>query len=65
MNEVMYVLTMVTTIFVPAQFPSGVYGMNFRHIPELEFKYGYLVFWIAVVFTMSSALIYFKSKRWV
>lgn len=65
MNEVMYLLTLVTTIFIPAQFLTGVYGMNFISMPELQWEYGYVVFWIMVVILASSTFMYFKTKRWL
>lgn len=49
MNRALYVLTVVTTVIVPAQVLGTVYGMNFKHMPELEWEYSYLVYWIVVV----------------
>jgi len=65
MNEVMKVLTIVATIFIPLTFLAGVYGMNFKHMPELELPWGYpglLVLMIAVGLTMVA---YFRSKKWL
>jgi magnesium transporter len=64
MNEVMKVLTVISTIFVPLTFVAGVWGMNFRHMPELGWRWGYLGAW--VVFGAISALMigYFRRKRW-
>lgn len=64
MNEIMKVLTVVSVIFMPLTFIVGVYGMNFKHMPELEFTYGYYVvvgLMIAVAATMAW---YFKRKKW-
>lgn len=64
LNEVMKILTMISTIFMPLTFIAGIYGMNFRHMPELNWRYGYLMVWgvtAAIVITM---LIYFKKKKW-
>ncbi len=64
MNQVMQVLTLITTIFVPLSFLAGLYGMNFEYIPELKFKYGYFVL-LSVMFCMVvGLLIYFKKKDW-
>lgn len=65
MNEVMKVLTIVATLFIPITFIAGVYGMNFRHMPELEWPWGYGLVWglmIAVVITM---VLYFNKKKWL
>ena len=64
MNEIMKVLTVVSVIFMPLTFIVGVYGMNFKHMPELECTYGYYVvvgLMIAVAATMAW---YFKRKKW-
>ena len=49
MNRTLYVLTLVTTVFVPAQFLTGLYGMNFEVMPELKWEYSYAVFWCVLV----------------
>lgn len=64
MNEVMKVLTIISTIFIPLNFIAGVYGMNFAYIPELSNPYGYFIimgFMIGVAILM---LIWFKLKKW-
>lgn len=65
LNEVMKVLTIIATIFIPLTFIVGVYGMNFKHMPELEWKWSYLVIWIAMVLLGSLMLIGFKRKKWL
>ena len=65
MNEVMKVLTIITTIFVPVTFIVGVYGMNFDFMPELHSKWGYPLTWFVIVVTIGSLLIYFKRKKWM
>lgn len=65
MNQVMKVLTVVSTIFIPMSFVAGVYGMNFTRIPELEWNYGYLYFWIVMVLIVIGLLIYFQRKKWM
>jgi len=64
-NEVMKVLTIFASIFIPLTFLAGIYGMNFEYIPELSFKYSYLIFWIVVICLVIGLLIYFKRKRWL
>jgi len=65
MNEVMKVLTIIATIFIPLTFIAGVYGMNFKFMPELEWRGGYFVIvgvMVAVAFVM---LIFFRKKKWL
>jgi magnesium transporter len=65
MNEIMKVLTIIATIFMPLTFLAGVYGMNFKHMPELEWTYGYLVAWIIMLGIGAIMLVYFKRKKWM
>jgi len=65
LNEVMKVLTVIATIMMPLTLISGIYGMNFRHMPELQWKYGYAVTLILMVAIGSGMLIYFKHKKWL
>ena len=71
MNEIMKLLTLIGTIFIPLSFITGLYGMNFKtdgnplNMPELGWSFGYIYVWIvmlAVVFTM---LFYFRKKKWI
>ncbi len=65
MNQVMQVLTIITTIFVPLSFLAGLYGMNFDNIPELHYKYGYFVL-VAFMFVIAGGLLlWFRSKKWL
>jgi len=65
MNEVMKVLTIIATIFIPLTFIAGVYGMNFRHMPELEWEIGY-PFVLALMLVISIAMLfYFRRKSWL
>ena len=64
MNEVMKTLTVISSVFLPLTFIAGIYGMNFKHMPELNYQYGYytvigLMFLIVMVM-----LFYFKKKKW-
>jgi magnesium transporter len=65
MNEVMKVLTIMSSIFIPVTFIAGVYGMNFDFMPELHSVYGYVITWIVMLTVMISLAIYFKRKKWL
>ena len=65
MNEVMKVLTIVSSIFIPATFIVGVYGMNFDFMPELREHYGYPIVWSIMLAIMIGQLIFFKRKKWL
>lgn len=65
MNEVMKVLTVFATIFIPLTFLAGVYGMNFDHMPELKWKWSYPVFWSISLATAIGLLIFFRRKKWL
>lgn len=65
LNEIMKVLTIIATIFMPLTFLTGMYGMNFKFFPEINWHYGYLFFWIIAVILTTSMLIYFKRKKWI
>ncbi len=65
MNEVMKVLTIIATVFIPLSFIVGLYGMNFKYMPELEWKYGYLGVWIVIILVVAGMLAYFRRKRWL
>ena len=63
-NEIMKILAIMSTIFIPLTFLAGIYGMNFRNIPELNFQYGYLMFWgIAIAITLAM-IAFFHKKKW-
>lgn len=69
LNEVMRVLTVITTLFIPPTFIVGVYGMNFDtsqpgNMPELAWPYGYLFVWGLIIMMMVSMLVYFRRKDW-
>lgn len=65
MNQVVQVLTIVSTIFIPLTFLAGIYGMNFEYIPELQWHYGYFVFWGIMIVVFVGLLFYFRRKRWL
>ena len=65
MNEVMKMLTVISTIFIPLTFLAGVYGMNFEHMPELKWKEGYYIVWGVMVAIGVLLIVYFKRRRWI
>ncbi|MCL4116694.1 UNVERIFIED_CONTAM: hypothetical protein GTU68_028723 [Idotea baltica] len=65
MNEVMKVLTIIATIFIPLTFIAGIYGMNFDNIPELHYEHGYYILWGVMIILFIGMLYYFKRKKWL
>ena len=65
MNKIMQFLTIVTAIFVPISFLTGLYGMNFGVIPELKFQYGYYMLWGMMILITVGMLWWFKRKKWL
>ncbi len=64
MNQVMKVLTIIATIFIPLTFIAGIYGMNFEFMPELKWKAGYFIIWGIMIIVGIGMGIYFKKKKW-
>jgi len=65
MNEIMKVLTIMSTIFIPLTFLAGIYGMNFEFMPELKWHWGYPGLWCVMLFTSILMLINFKFRKWI
>ncbi len=65
MNEVMKVLTLIATVFIPLTFIVGIYGMNFAYMPELEWRYGYFIILIVLAVVGISLAVYFRRRRWL
>ena len=65
MNEVMKVLTIMSSIFIPVTFIAGVYGMNFENMPELKSQNGYFITWGIMISLIVCLLVYFKRKKWM
>ena len=63
-NEVMRVLTIISTIFIPLTFLVGVYGMNFEHMPELHWQYGYVGIWTLMLVVALGMVAFFKHRKW-
>lgn len=65
LNQIMKVLTIIATIFMPPTFIVGIYGMNFKYLPELEWKYGYPAVMLFILIVSCGMLFYFKKKKWI
>jgi len=64
-NEIMRVLTVVATIFIPLTFIVGVYGMNFHYMPELQWRWGYPALWLLMIIGALGMLVAFRTKKWL
>ncbi|HSQ34531.1 MAG TPA: CorA family divalent cation transporter, partial [Candidatus Binatia bacterium] len=65
MNQVMKVLTMIATIFMPLTFLAGIYGMNFRFMPELSWRWGYPLVLLVMLAVGGVMIYFFKKKNWL
>jgi len=65
MNEIMKVLTIMASLFIPITFLAGVYGMNFERIPEMSWPYSYPVFWLVCLAIVSALLVFFYRRGWI
>jgi magnesium transporter len=65
MNEVMKVLTIIATIFIPLTLIAGIYGMNFQYMPELGWRWGYPLVWLVMLVIGALMLVYFRRKGWL
>ncbi|KAK1941508.1 Cobalt/magnesium transport protein CorA [Phytophthora citrophthora] len=64
-NDASYILALIAAIFLPAQFLTGVYGMNFPYIPETTFYYGYFIWWVVMLLVAGLIILLFKLKKWL
>lgn len=65
MNQIMKVLTIISTIFIPLTFIVGVYGMNFKNMPELEWEWGYPLVWLLMITLFLAELKFFRNRKWL
>jgi magnesium transporter len=61
----MKVLTVIATIFIPLTFIAGVYGMNFKYMPELDWRFSYPVVWVVMIAVGAGMVVYFRRKKWL
>lgn len=64
MNQIMKVLTIISTIFIPLTFIAGIYGMNFQYMPELSYPYAYPMVWGFMLIIFLVMIYYFRRKKW-
>lgn len=64
LNEAMKALTVISSIFIPVTFIVGVYGMNFKYMPEINSPYAYGIVWVVMIIVMASMALFFKRKNW-
>ena len=65
MNEVMKVLTIFASIFIPLTFMAGIYGMNFEFMPELKLRWAYPALWVAMIAVALGLLTFFRRRKWL
>ena len=65
MNEIMKVLTVFASIFIPLTFLAGIYGMNFEYMPELKWRYAYPALWVVFTIVGVGLLFFFRKKKWL
>jgi len=65
MNQIMKILTIVSSVFIPLTFIVGVYGMNFKYMPELNYKYGYFITLISMLILVIILISYFRKNKWL
>ncbi|MGB0383757.1 MAG: CorA family divalent cation transporter [Ardenticatenaceae bacterium] len=61
----MKLLTVISTLFIPLTASKSLYGMNFRYMPELEWRGGYAAFWLVLLVVSGLQLLYFRKKGWL
>jgi len=64
-NEIMKVLTLMASTFIPLTFVAGIYGMNFEYMPELRSRNGYFVVWGVMIGVAAGMAYYFKRRGWI
>jgi magnesium transporter len=65
MNEVMKILTIMSSIFIPLSFIAGIYGMNFEYMPELSWRWGYPMIWLVFITVGGGLLLFFRRRKWI
>jgi magnesium transporter len=65
LNQIMKVLTLIATIFIPLTFIAGVYGMNFKNMPEIEWQYGYPAVMLGMAVIAGAMLLWFRKRKWL
>ncbi len=64
LNEIIRVLTIFSVIFIPLTFLAGIYGTNFKYLPELEYRWSYPIFWVVLLSMAAGMIYYFRKNKW-
>lgn len=65
LNDILRVLTIFSVVFIPLTFLAGIYGTNFKYLPELDFKYAYPIFWLVLIAVAVGMILFFKKRKWL
>ncbi len=65
LNDIIRVLTIFSVVFIPLTFLAGIYGTNFKYLPELGYRYAYPIFWLALVIVAVGMILFFKKRKWL
>jgi len=65
MNQIMQVLTIIGTIFIPLTFLAGIYGMNFQYMPELGWRNSYPALWGLMIIITGIMILFFRRRKWL
>ncbi|WP_422859568.1 magnesium/cobalt transporter CorA [Flagellimonas sp. S174] len=65
LNDIIRVLTVFSVVFIPLTFLAGIYGTNFKYLPELDYIYAYPIFWLILVFIAVGMILFFKKRKWL
>jgi magnesium transporter len=65
LNEIMKILTIMSSIFIPLSFIAGIYGMNFEYMPELSWRWGYPMIWLVFILVGGGLLMFFRRRKWI
>ena len=65
LNEIMKLMAMIATLFIPLTLIASIYGMNFKHMPELEFKWGYPIVLAVMGLCALGMVLFFRRKKWL
>ncbi|RKN75145.1 magnesium/cobalt transporter CorA [Ulvibacterium marinum] len=65
LNDILRVLTIFSVVFIPLTFLAGIYGTNFKYLPELDYRYAYPIFWLVLIAVAVGMILFFKKRKWL